>query len=225
MKTTKAKEFYETNITWIVIVLTIIIVLGFCIFMEHYYFEYFIHPNNPQWDVANNIHKIYSACLIILTFILVCVAWIQLTGIKRISKADFLLRLDERYSSLEIIKARAIIHRLHCLVKTPEISDETRIQRIAEEIKNIGQNHMDSLEFTYLLNFLDFLETLAYFCNRGYISVDDVDDLIGNSMVFYYKVFKKWIYYRKEKYNNDFYCELKKVIKKIEKKNCCKKQS
>lgn len=213
-----SKDFYERHVLWVSIILTVFFVALFMFVMEHFYFEYFFHPNQSKWDIANDIDKIYSACLIILTFILVIVAWTQLAGIKRISKADFLLRLDGRLSSSEIIKARAIIQRLYSLTKSSGNCEDTHIDKIADQIKDMGQNPMDSLEFTYLLNFLDFLETISYYCNRNYISLDDLDDLLGNTMVYYYKVFKKWIYYRKGKYNDNFYKELETVIENIEKR-------
>ena len=46
----------------------------------------------------------------------------------------------------------------------------------------------------------------------------EIDELLGNSIVFNYKVFKSWIKYRQEKYKNtSYYCELENLVKAIEK--------
>ena len=89
------KHTIISAISW-VIILTILVFL----IADWTYFDFFKKaPNNP-------IINIHAAFLIILTIILVCIAWIQLEGINKTAKADFLLRLDDRIGSDNIIKAR-----------------------------------------------------------------------------------------------------------------------
>jgi hypothetical protein len=176
---------------------------------------------NDTKDIPNNIIRINSASIIILTIVLVCVGWIQLNRLNKTSKADFLLRIDTRYGSTEIIKARAIIQKLY-RESNPHnnpVPKEIYFQRMADKIDQIriAKNNKSCRDFSYLLNLIDFLESVAYFARKKYITVKDVDELIGNSMVFYYNVFKQWIYYRRKTYhNNSYYCEFEALIEKIE---------
>lgn len=172
--------------------------------------------------IPENIIRIHAASIIVLTILLIAVAWLQLGELNKTSKADFLLRIDDRYSSPEIIKARVLIQELYRKTTTagqPYIEDEVT-KKIAEEIKIIGkESSKESCEkFIYLLNLLDFLETIAYFSNKGFISVKEINELLGNTIFFNYKIFKSWISYRREKYqNNSYYCELETLVKTIAK--------
>lgn len=171
----------------------------------------------------SNIGRIYSAAIIILTIILACIGWFQFDALNKTSRADFLLRIDYRYSSTEIIKARAIIQELY---RKASPKGETTIypvvvERIAKLIKEVGQseNKDDYERFAYLLNLLDFLEVIALFCRKKLITTDEVDELLGNSIIFFYDIFRPWIYYRRSKYMNKYYhCELEWLIEEIQAK-------
>lgn len=172
-------------------------------------------------DIPANILRINAAAAIILTIVLVCVGWNQLNRLNRTSKADFLLRIDGRYGSAEIVKARAIIQRLYRESNPHDnpVPKEIYFKRIADKIDEIriSQDVKSYEDFSYLLNLLDFLEAISYFARKKYISAKDVDELIGNSIVFYFNVFKQWIYYRRKTYDNDsYYCEFQALVEQIE---------
>ena len=176
---------------------------------------------DTQKEISSNILRFNAAAIIILTIFLICVAWLQLSNLNKTSRADFLLRIDDRYGRTEIIKARAIIQELYrkAAPQSEKISEEVYIQRISDGIKDIGQGESPEQceKFAYLLNLLDYLESISYFANKNYISLNEIDELVGGSMQFYYKIFKAWIKYRQIKYDNlSYYCEFEAVIKKIE---------
>lgn len=204
----KFRKHPTISITFSLIILLIIILgLG-----EWFYFDLF----KPRED--QKIINLHSASIIILTLLLVWVAWIQLYSLNNINKADFLLRIDDRFGSDQIIKARTIIHKFYCESRSEEICQETHIKKISERIKEIGTNSEKADDFVCLLNFLDFLETISYFANNNYLSKRDVQELIAESLTFYYKVFEPWIYYRRQKYSNDnFYREVENLVKDINK--------
>jgi hypothetical protein len=52
-------------------------------------------------------------------------------------------------------------------------------------------------DFIYLLNFLDFLETIGYLHSEKAISLDGVRELLGNSIIYFYEIFSVYIEYRK----------------------------
>lgn len=58
------------------------------------------------------------------------------------------------------------------------------------------------------MNLLDFLETLEFYANHDYIEPNQLDDLMGISIKFFYSIFKPRIDDRKGKYGEkDFYKE------------------
>lgn len=181
------------------------------------YFAYF-YVNFLDHKPDGRIIDFHNVSLIILTLILVCVAWIQLAGISRVSRSDFLLRVDDRYGSKSIIQARKIIHELDCRTNTNDICSEVRIKNISDEISKICEDEKSSRQFIYLLNFLDFLETVAYFTNKELISETELKELFSDSLVYYYQILKGLINHQRSKRKNDnCYCELETLCKKFNK--------
>lgn len=161
-----------------------------------------------------------AAALIILTVFIFCAGWIQLKDLNKTSKGDFLFRIDERYGQSEIIKARKIIHEYYCLTQFEDIDPTIHVQKIAQLVYDTKLHIEKADNFICLLNFLDFLETIAYFTNQGFISIRDIDELTGCSLKYYYCIFQKLIISRRIKYNSDnFYCELEKLALIIQDKN------
>lgn len=172
------------------------------------------------------INNFYSACLIFLTFTLVIVtgalarvAWIQLAKIQSTAQADFLLRIDDRYGSPSIIKARAIIHRLY-IATDKNICKDKRDEILASKIKELYENLKFHKDFIHLLNFLDFLETIAYFSNQGYVEVKEINELLGGSLEYFHKIFTPLVghlryHYRDDLSNPSYYRELDKLVDKI----------
>ncbi|MCZ4682685.1 DUF4760 domain-containing protein, partial [Legionella pneumophila] len=166
----------------------------------------------------------YGCCLssyieFTLTLIIVCVGWLQFGDLNKTTKGDFLLRIDERFGHETIIKARAIIHKFYCETYDENICKETHRRIIGEKIMEIILVKKQSTNFIYLMNFLDFLETIAYFTNKNYMSEKDIKELLGGSIPYYYEVFKPFINYRRAKYNSEnYFCELERLIYKINKK-------
>lgn len=174
--------------------------------------------NLPQID--NKLKHLHDAYILLLTLVLIIVAWNQLRKFNNRSRADFLLRIDNRYGSKEIIKARAIIHGFYCLTRLNASNHETHIRKISDEIKKIGIKVEEADKFIHLLNFLDFLETIAYFANKNYITREDVSELLGGSMNYYYEIFSAWIYYRRHKYKDDsYYCQIQKYVASTKQKS------
>jgi len=208
-------KIFMRKYVWHVVVVGLMVLISL-IFLERAYFNIFVTHDD-------GILQLHAASLIILTFLLVCAAWFAawfpLSDINKTSKGDFLLRIDERYGSNEIMQARKIIHKFYCATR-PEngnISLEVHINKISEEIKKISTIEDSAKDFIHLLNFLDFLETIAYFTHKNHITYNDIDELLGWSITYYFKVFKPWIYYRRKKYNNNkYYCELELLVCKLE---------
>lgn len=207
--------------------LIICIAIGIIALMvsEHFYTNWFHHDHG--------VEVLYYISIVALTGLIAFIAYYQLHILNKTSKDEFLLKIDERYTSAEIVKARTIIQRLYCETKEENqiLCNDSHIEKISEKIREIGKckyikkhsaskstNHEECYkDFTILLNFLDFLETVAFFTNKKSLETTDLQELTGESMLYYYKIFKPWIYYRRSKYNNDnYYCEIQKLAKEIE---------
>lgn len=170
---------------------------------------------------TSNIVKFNAALVIILTAFLVCIAWSQLAGIKKVGEADFLFRIEERFGSEPIIKARSIIQRLYRESNNLNPGAKEKIHRlhIAKRIDEISKDALSYKEYTYLLNLLDFLETISYYANENkMITIDDIKNLMGPSMEFFFSIFLIRIRDRRNKYQNKkYYCEFHKIVKKLRK--------
>jgi hypothetical protein len=169
-------------------------------------------------EKSDKIVDVNAAVLIILTFLILCVAWIQLDGIAKISKADFLLRIDDRYGGKDIVEARIIIQEFFCQTYKEGISKEYHIELVANKIQGLRLNINKASDYVILINFIDYLETVAYFCNQNMISEKDVTELVGSSITYYFKVFKPWIDDRRRRYSPDFYCQIEKLVKNLKDK-------
>ncbi|MCE0723983.1 DUF4760 domain-containing protein [Legionella resiliens] len=197
-----------------------IIIFGFPIFLiimigEGRYYDIF-HTKIGQ----NHVSDWNDIVIIFLTLFIVCAGWLQFKNLNKTSTGDFLLRIDERFGSPEILRARAIIHEFYCLTYEKEIDINIHTYKIAEKVLSMKNKVEASTDFIYLYNFLNFLETIAYFANNKYISSDEVNELLGGSLKYYYLVFKLLIADRRKKYqSNYYYCELETLAKAIHKKN------
>lgn len=198
----------------------------FLLVVDHY-LNFINEKLNGNPADIRHIEAIHHASLIILTFILACIAWIQLGGINKTGQGDFLLRIDERFGNTEIIKAREIIHFIYAESKKEDKkTEEQHCEFIANYINDLGENYNDidkMKQYICLLNFLDFLETVSLFGNEGYISIELVNDLMNQSLIFFFTIFKKRIDERRWKYKDpSFYIQFEKLVKRLEcqKKHC-----
>lgn len=226
----KLFAFLKPHLAWIyVATLSYIIILLFFI-VDHNIVE------------TSNYIELHALFLIIFTGIIILVAYTQLSSISRTVKTDFLMKLDERYGSIEIIQARQIIHRYYRFSKdsnTDRAQETVRRYRILTNNNILSENELIELihwrqigkaidklskasdpasqkEYILVLNLLDFLESISYYANNGHIEQKQIDDLMGISLVFFYAIFKLRIKKRREKYGiNSFYEQFENLSKKI----------
>lgn len=176
------------------------------------YFDFF----TSKEEAINNLH---SASLIALSVALLATAWINLSGLNKTSRSDFLLRIDNRYGSHEITQARIVIHKIHCKIKTKDICPEILKRKIGSEIIKMENDQKKSEDFIYILSFLDFLETIGYFVTDENISIKDIEELISPSICYYASIFEPFIAKRRADYSDpSYYCELEKLAKQLEHK-------
>lgn len=189
-------------------------------------FLFFISTSLHFLDFSENINSLskkdisifYSLALIILTIAIALIAYLELNKIADHQKSEFLLKIDERWTSKEVIEARVIIHHIQLkFIKNGNISKEDLQQKIGEEICNKIRRDDDYTEkYIILLNFLDFLETIGFLCNSDRLDEEDIRELCGNSIVYFYEIFCPLIKIRRdEKGDQSFYSQLEKLAGKI----------
>jgi len=221
------------NIGWVV---SIAIIIGIVLVL----LELFILSHTHSYSLAY-----LTAALVVVTGLLAYVAYNELSHLSKISeksekqlkelsiiaKTDFLMRIDHRYCSKEMVDARTIIHNLYHKVKAdheaksdPKLKDEklsTSRHRIliGQAIEKLRlKSGKEGRDFILLVNFLDFLETVSYLANKKehHIETTDIEALLGGSIVYYCEVFSPLIQYRRNKYNRPkWYCEIQKLCVRI----------
>ena len=155
----------------------------------------------------NVLLQFNAAIMLVLTIVLIIGGWRQIHNANKISRDDFLLRIDFRYTSEEIIKARTLIHKIYISFSDDKISRTDKIIKTSEKIEKMrtSEDKQESSDFMYLINFLDFLETIALFYNKGSINETDLEILSGDSMKFYRDIFGCFIENRRKSTSNHTY--------------------
>ena len=192
---------------------------------EHGFYSFlgFFHGDD---HAMQNLH---NGGLVILTAGLVGAAWYQLQKLNTTSTADFLLRIDERFGSGEVIKARLIIHKLYLEAKediknSTEYETDSEEQLLEKRQRHISKNilkikdssvHDDPESFIYLLNFLDLLEVAAFYCNKNYITLEAINELSGDSIKYYYGVYEGLIQDRQCRRGPSHFSEVTILVQKI----------
>ena len=122
---------------------------------------------------------------------------------------------------MHIIKARQIIHRLYVEIGNDACKDK-RDETLSYKIRQLYDDNdkKKCAEFILLLNFYDFLETIAYFANKYHVEASELDDLLGGSIEYFHKIFIPLRDHLRYHYGDDpstprYYSELDKLVKTI----------
>jgi hypothetical protein len=193
---------------------------------DYYYKFFYFLDRSPQTKSAEFIIDSFNAIEItFLTFILIIVAWRQLSSLNKTGTADFLLRIDERFASKQIIEARIYIQELYIKFR-PNCTHSERgavcdtchvghMQAIRDGIKSIRHNITFSKTFVQLRNLLELFETIGYFSKKGYIDYNEINELVGGTIEFHYEVFRDWIHYLQDTKHPTNFNEFEGLVYKI----------
>lgn len=97
----------------------------------------------------DDLRHLHHGGLVILTVILIVVAWIQLKHIYETSRNDFLLRIEERYGCKSILEARRIIHTLYRKTCGNEVYNKSHGKTISERLKAMA-NKKNQTKTSYI---------------------------------------------------------------------------
>ena len=57
-----------------------------------------------------------------------------------------------------------------------------------------------------LMLFLDFMETIGLFHKKGYVTLEDLDELCGSSIRFFYEIFIDYINHARQQNGDNKFC-------------------
>jgi hypothetical protein len=157
--------------------------------------------------IADELTFLYYVLITTITAIIAFFTYKQFNHLNENMKVDYLLKIDERWGSAEIIRARMVIHGLYTRSKQiaeNQQSNQSQRQEIGNAIIRLSLSEAghETEEFIYILNFLDFMETIGYFHSTGQLSEKDLVELFGDSIKFNFEVLKPYIDYRRKHHNN-----------------------
>lgn len=218
------------------VILVIAIALG-CILLisalDNYY-NYISFSDRGVFDAKSSpalsiavFNAIGQIALIILTLTIAAIAWFQLKGLRKTARGDFLIRIDNSFRDEKTQKAFDIIYKLDRESKERCVAHKSREPHCSTCENVVSQNMKDRLTKIwyskkeediqnrfYISSYLDFLETLAYFVNAGYISLDDVDNIHGGIIKYHCSLLCDWIS-NVRKNQHDAYSQLIELCERL----------
>lgn len=158
---------------------------------------------------SEHVEELNYVFMVLLTFIIVLVAYVQLHSLRKTTVGDFLLEIDKRYNSKQIIEAREIIRNFFLEAKHENIknnNDQYIVkEQISKKVRNLAERNLDENDKTdathkyiLLLGLLDLLETVAYYGNKHFVKREQIEGVLGGTMSRYYNVLKSLIEYIRE---------------------------
>lgn len=203
------KQFILKHPRWSILILFGIILICFACF-------YFLQLDDYQNFESSLIYYIIA---LFISAVLILLGYVKAQEAIEQSRTNYLLRIDERWSSPEIIKAREVIHELYLDAKhlNPELKEDNEQIKpvIALEIMKIHDSKEMTEKFVSLLNFLDFLETIGYLHSKKAITTEEVSELLGNSIIYFYDIFSIYIAYRRKTKDPGFYTKFEKLYLEV----------
>lgn len=160
-------------------------------------------------DATSSIDEWFYCVNGAATAVLAVIAWHQVGGIQKSNETGVLLRIDERWSSEELIEARTLIYNMYleASVKTSssnvdKFSNSTH-SIIGRKIIKMSSDNKKCDDFIYIINLLDFMETIGYLQSKDHIHPSVLDALCGEDLRFNYRIFESYIFYKRKKNNNN----------------------
>lgn len=153
-------------------------------------------------EVAPDLTVLYALASAAVAFILAWIALINFKNIEHELSGSFLLEIDKRWSSKEILEARTLIHEVY---RDAEDGYKEGQQRnisclyAAVGEKLLHKYKYDPKQSMQLLNLLDLFESMGYFLQYKYIDKDQIQAFLGSSISFMWGVLKPIIEHRRRK--------------------------
>ncbi len=188
----KVRKFWDKCPFWAIIIILIALIITLVFNCKY--------PNAitdvESGSAVEEIHAFFYFLSGVGTILLVYVAYMQLGPINKTAKAEFLLRIDERWNSKEITRTRKKLWTEYRIGKKgyKRICEKTKhlkgIQKAGQHIVDIHKDPAQiDLLFEYL-NFMELLGTINYIREKGLIENDFVGNLFGGKLKTYVEFYE-----------------------------------
>ncbi len=170
----------------------------------------------------NNKHEAYLAYSVLAlttSFIIIILAHFKSKEAIKLSRLNYLLQIDDRWSNTENIKAREIIHKMFLDAKKshPEYNHYQIAPLIAVQIRDLHDNPDKIEDYIILVNFVDFLETIGYLYEQTDLTIIEVREFLGNSLIYFYEIFSIYISYKRQIKDQSLYDKFEKMYLEMKK--------
>jgi hypothetical protein len=183
-----------------------------------------IKTNKAEITIVDDYTLWYYFVVVFITALIAYITWSQFHKTNNSLRAECLLKMDARFGSPEILKARTIIHEKYRNHYKTEASGEKAIKATAKEIIELSESEKQE-EFVCLLNILDLLDTVGFLHSEGHLSEDrDINALFGPYLKLYLGVFLPYVCELNEPGAYESFKKLQEVLNSTKKnchKHCC----
>ncbi|MBX9586236.1 MAG: hypothetical protein K2X50_03155 [Gammaproteobacteria bacterium] len=148
---------------------------------------------------------IATVLTMIATMAIAYIAYNQLNKIAKINLGDHMLKLDQLWHTVEIIKARKLIdeyfqrfYRVFFMSNKALYKDAVKmaskeIYKISKPDTEVKIKEYES-KFIYILSLIEFFDTLGFIYSKGEIDQkNEIKSLFKDSVKFYYEINKVYI--------------------------------
>lgn len=169
--------------------------------------------------IYHETHITYSVLAIAASFIIIILAYFKSKESIKLSRLNYLLQIDERWSNTENIKAREIIHKMFLDVKKshPKYNHHQIAPLIAVQIRDLHDNPNKIEDYIILANFVDFLETIGYLYEQTNLTTVEIKEFLGNSLIYFYEIFSIYISYKRQIKDQSLYDKFEKLYIEMKK--------
>jgi len=185
---------------------------SFCIFVFNFFDDFIKDDAGKVADI------VYYGLIVALTALIAYIAYSKIKNINDAMRTEYLLRIDRRWCSKEMIDARIAIHKIYVKLTDGKWGHDTVLSMLSDKLVRElagSKKREDISDYIHILNLLDFLETIGYLHAQGKLKTDEITELCGNSILYYSHIFKG-IIERRQKRDPGFYEYFTKLAKEIE---------
>ena len=115
-------------------------------------------------------------------------SWVQLQGINKKNKADFLLEIDKRWCSEEITAVRKELWTMYTKNRKGMGTTQDNINDLLEAHKKVDENLKENIDT--LFRHLNFIELLGAIHAGGYLDEAELRVVYGGKLPLYLKFYK-----------------------------------
>jgi hypothetical protein len=169
---------FKTAIKWMASILAIAIFIGW---VSNCSWSWIIKSGSNQEEIDAYLYFITGAATVFLAII----AWYQLTPIKKDIEGEFLLNIFKEWSSDNITRARREISEMYKEIEDSGISPKDCELSVRIDSLKTSKKEKEREKYYRIINFLNLLEFIGHFYRHDYISLPQIEDLLGEALINY----------------------------------------